>query len=622
MTEDKIQFHVNCCLDNAVLEAKKQQKQKHKLPKETSLQQQQQQIKTEEDVPKQVARHSTIEKVSIDDMFNEIEQVPFTVEAKATDACAFVYDHPKPSTGPELTKSISTGKVSKRQPLPLPPYKRMPGTAFTVDAFKYGLLDFCTGYFLTHFHSDHYGGLTKGFKGEIYCSRITANLIKQKIGTDPSKIHPLPMNTRCMVQGIYVTLIDAMHCPGAVLFLFEVPQENDRLVRIVHTGDFRASERHVQEILHVFRTGIDRPITPDNLRSLHLSKPAANYASPMIDYVYLDTTYLEPTYSFPPQRHIVGAVGEFCYRVNADSEYLPSFLNRLRNGTKSTTASMDSKRLPERPSLITRWFRPNQRALASDLKSPAPQRRRILFVVGTYTIGKEKLFVEIAHRLNSKIYIAADKRRILECIQSPSLTSLLTDNMGEAQVHAVSMNMVNMRGMAEYLSTVQAVTPSFSRIVAFNPTGWSHAGPFIPGHAHQPSPIRPQKVPEADMDTVPMDNDYSRSIGRLLALSARISDEKDAAFTIDALKPRGSSDKITIFPVPYSEHSSFTDLARFVCSLKIGQVIPTVYSTSDKNHKAANWLDHWQELKQVFESKVGVTSPSPSYPDDEFPLFC
>ena len=73
-------------------------------------------------------------------------------------------------------------------------------------------------YFLSHFHSDHYGGINSSWNsGIIYCSLPTATLVAQQLGVDKKYIHPIAMLTPTVIESrgkpITVTLIDANHCP-------------------------------------------------------------------------------------------------------------------------------------------------------------------------------------------------------------------------------------------------------------------------------------------------------------------------------------------------------------------------------------------------------------------------
>ena len=62
-------------------------------------------------------------------------------------------------------------------------------------------------------------------------------------------------------------------------------------------------------------------------------------------------------------------------------------------------------------------------------------RGRLLVVVGTYSIGKERIVIGIAKALGTKIYAASTKRRICACLEDEELMSLLTDDPKDAQVH-------------------------------------------------------------------------------------------------------------------------------------------------------------------------------------------
>lgn len=167
--------------------------------------------------------------------------------------------------------SESSGGGESRRTCPF--YKRIPGTGFTVDAFQYGEIEGCTAYFLTHFHSDHYAGLSKDFARPVYCSEITGNLLKKKLRVQEQYIHQLPMDTECIVDGVKVVLLDANHCPGATMILFQLPNGAVTL----HTGDFRAD--------------------PSMERSL--------LAGRKVHTLFLDTTYCSPEYTFPSQQEAI-----------------------------------------------------------------------------------------------------------------------------------------------------------------------------------------------------------------------------------------------------------------------------------------------------------------------------
>lgn len=170
--------------------------------------------------------------------------------------------------------------------------------------------------------------------------------MKQELHVDRRYIHPLPMNELYPIPGSNVTiaLIDANHCPGSVLFLFIIQLGNGSKARHLHTGDFRATPRMC---LH--------PLVrqPQN---------------PPINCLYLDTTYLNPQYSFPAQEECLDAVCELVKR-----ELCP------QQETK-------------KPSLLDNWMKKTPDPMNLLKSITIPNQPRVLIVVGTYTIGKERVF--------------------------------------------------------------------------------------------------------------------------------------------------------------------------------------------------------------------------------------
>lgn len=90
-------------------------------------------------------------------------------------------------------------------------------------------------HFLTHVHSDHMSGLSKNFTLQIYCTEISRDLLMIQKPIDKSRFVILNENKRFLLdETLFVTPIQANHCDGSIMLLFEVDE-----LRILYTGDFR-----------------------------------------------------------------------------------------------------------------------------------------------------------------------------------------------------------------------------------------------------------------------------------------------------------------------------------------------------------------------------------------------
>ncbi|XP_006002870.1 DNA cross-link repair 1A protein [Latimeria chalumnae] len=351
------------------------------------------------------------------------------------------------------------GKVKKQCPF----YKKIPGTAFVVDAFQYGAIEGCTAYFLTHFHSDHYVGLTRSFKYPIYCSCITGNLVKSKLQVEDQYIKKLPMNTACIVDGIKVILLDANHCPGAAMLLFHLPNGTT----VLHTGDFRADPS-----MECYPALIGQKIHT----------------------LYLDTTYCSPEYTFPTQEEAI---------------------------TFASSVAFETVTL----------------------------NPRTLVVCGTYSVGKEKVFLAIADVLGCKVSMSREKYNTMQCLESKSIKSLITVDWDSTQLHVLSMMQVNFKGLNMHLNKFSG---KYDQVLAFRPTGWTYSGQC-----------------DSVADTKP--------------------------------QTRGN---ITIYGIPYSEHSSYLEMKHFVQWVRPNKIIPTVNVGKWQARKAMEKLfSEW--MSEGTQKKIG-----------------
>ncbi|KRY43460.1 DNA cross-link repair 1A protein [Trichinella spiralis] len=363
-----------------------------------------------------------------------------------------------------------------------PKYKFVPGTSFVVDAFKFGKIPDIELYFLSHFHYDHYVGLTRHFDAPICCSQITASLVHLKLKVPKSFLRVLSVNEWIdLGDDNSVILIDANHCPGAVMFLFHL--KNDHYV--LHTGDFRAE-----------RVVLDNPI----------------WSSIRVDYLYLDTTYFNPAYIFP------------CQMV-----------------------------------AITKMI--------SIVKQIQQQHNKLLILVGTYEVGKERIFTALAEALDCKVAVEKNKMQTLKCFDDKKLSDSLTLLKSSTFLHVVSMGVLNRQKLTAYLASY----PTYEHLVAIKPTGWEFSG------RTEDNLIDVQKMNKITILG-------KRFIFRIYVLQfeilffAIVHSEWDFSFFAG---------------VPYSEHSSFAELKQFVLKLRPKQVVPTVNvsARAEINRVIGQWLN-------------------------------
>ena len=454
------------------------------------------------------------------------------------------------------SETAARGKPAYQRTCPF--YKILPGFFICVDAFRYGAVEGCRAYFLSHFHSDHYIGLTSSWcHGPIYCSRVTANLVRQQLRVDPKWVFDLEFNRKIEVPGtlgVEVTMIPANHCPGSSLYLFEKvigKGKNPKKQRVLHCGDFRACPAHVQHPL----------LRPDVIDAV----TGKQTGQQKVDVCYLDTTYLTPKYAFPSQEEVIKACADMCVslskeRVDENDNWEQSKKDRAGSGmVKFVRKGSDLIKEEQNDDDID--------AMKVNTKAGIKPRGRLLVIVGTYSIGKERICLGVARALGSKIYAPPSKQKICAALEDPELSSLLTSNPLEAQVHMQMLMEIRAETLADYLTGYK---PHFSRIVGLRPSGWNYRPP------------------------------NSRFVESPAVQTVLHSESWKSRYSMAELVPqRGSTREASCFGVPYSEHSSFRELTMFCCALRIDKIIPTVNVGSAKSReKMKGWCEKWAVEKK------------------------
>ncbi|KAF9038654.1 beta-lactamase-like protein [Panaeolus papilionaceus] len=176
---------------------------------------------------------------------------------------------------------------------------------------------------LTHTHSDHLVGLSaKSFGHRVFCSQDAKSMllnhevygereyfaqelraenirtyshlfVKPLVNSEGTAfvqgsrdlLRTIPLNTPTTIElaaneSVTITLIDANHCPGAVMFLIEGPHR-----AVLHTGDFRAEPWFLDSLR---RNPFLQPyLAPSN--GMRINKHSSNHVSKTLEAIYLDT---------------------------------------------------------------------------------------------------------------------------------------------------------------------------------------------------------------------------------------------------------------------------------------------------------------------------------------------
>ena len=303
-------------------------------------------------------------------------------------------------------------------------------------------------------------GLYKSFDKMVYCSEITKNLCIKILNVNPNNIVSLPMNKKVEIPNsfpkTYVTLLNANHCPGAVMFLFDTNGMYQ-----LHVGDFRAEYQ-------------------DNSQFVRDNKHILTEYRNRITNLYLDTTYCDIKKTFPSQQNCINFI------VNECKKYMHK-----------------------------------------------NKHRKICILVGTYSIGKERILEGIAKELPFKINISYQKEKYFRCIYNNNdFNKMYTTNWvnNSSNITVTYMNEINNIKMKKWLDN----NNYFDTIVGFKPTGWTLKNKLNDGNYH----IKPKTY---------------------------------------------YGNKIIIYEIPYSEHSSFTELYNFVDFIQPKNIIPTVNNRKQFN---------------------------------------
>lgn len=508
-------------------------------------------------------------------------------------------------------------KINRRTPLPQVKILTFKHEDYqiVVDGFNFATDPNIDQYFLSHFHSDHYQGLCQNWdQGKIWCSPITQKLAQYKFKIESDRFEVIANNeVRWVTERISVTAMDANHCPGAQIYLFQEhsvpategtvtnPERNKSdddeaiIYQILHTGDFR--------------------VTPKMVEAIHSIN-----GSRLINKIYLDNTYFNPYNIHPTQENV----------ISETSSYIKSLLienDREDNKTGKNGFNGNGNIIK----LITNGL--SKKSTGHD------NIFRNIILVGSYAIGKEKLAVGIAQTVcdylnkssNDGKAIYGREYKNLIYVNDKSMRKFflpnITHNPQESNVHIVPLrDLKNDKLICRYLKETCQLSWTRCNVIGIIPTGWT----FTPGVWNYKQEFTKSDkfnicrgiIRNFDYDE---DFDVEDNIGDGIddgaygySSKTEFLDEeqekkknniierliKNVVIDETWFQKQKHKGKFKIFKVPYSEHSNFHELIYLLTNKYINYetVIPTVNST-EKETALKDWFQICASIRKTRRSK-------------------
>ena len=209
-------------------------------------------------------------------------------------------------------------------------------------------------------------------------------MVKKQFGTADKYLHPCEFNKTYEHKGVKFTFLEANHCPGSSLILFQVSKTGKAFL---HTGDMRFDRSKMLDCEEL------RPYMREDIRKLVEEREGISLQDvpkKHLDSIFIDTTYCDPFYTFPKQTEAIEFISDL-------------IASKFKNTSKS-----------------------------------------YLILIGTYLIGKERIAEGLSKKTGKKVFVTFEKYKTLECLDLPYF-NIFTMNIAETNIHIVNMKDVSWK---------------------------------------------------------------------------------------------------------------------------------------------------------------------------------